>query len=249
MKKDKIHQYKFTYNLTFMNIISILITIFIIFITYLLYKIGIINNIFDELINILYSQDNKPFHDLTFFISLIVMFLWFVLHEVIHGISYIINGASKENIKYGLVLEKGIFFTKCSEFINRKNILFSVIAPFILIGVTTYLIGIIIKNPILIILSILNISGCAGDLMMFIFFLKRDKDCLFKEVGDSTTFILKTSEDLTNKKFKGVKLLEEIDELASDKEFTKRINISKISKYFLIIILIVLLLSFISYVF
>ena len=38
-----------------------------------------------------------------FFILYIV---WIIIHELLHGISYIINGANKKKITYGAYLEK-----------------------------------------------------------------------------------------------------------------------------------------------
>ena len=60
----------------------------------------------------------------------------------------------------------------CKQNISKKNILISLLFPFIFIGVITYVIGVLFNNSVLIWLSILNISGCSGDLMMFLGLLR-----------------------------------------------------------------------------
>ena len=93
----------------------------------------------------------------------------------------------------------------------------------------------------LIALSIINISGACADILMFLFFLRRDKNMKFKEIKDSSTFILKTTEDLTDKKFFAVKLKEELEN-DDFKENDKLITISKASKAILIILGVLLVL-------
>ena len=76
------------------------------------------------------------------------------------------------------------------------------------------------------------------------FFIKRNKDIKFREVGDSTTFILTTSEDLTNRKFLGIKSIKLIDkDEYNEKENNKFINITKFSRVFILIYLIMMLIS------
>lgn len=223
MKKNK---YIFTYNMNFMNIFATILFVIIFIITFFINK-----NIF-----ITYLNSSVKYCVLL----LILMIFYFILHECIHGLFYLLNGAKWQNIRFGIALEKGILYCKSCEKINKRNILMSVIAPFILIGLVTYIIGLIINNAALVFLSMLNISGCAGDLIVFFFFLKRNKDLLFKEIGDTTTFFIETKEDLKNKKFIGLKLDKEIeDENILKDDLNKKINISKFSAITLIILLII----------
>lgn len=224
-KQNKEKLYIFDYNLIFINVLSVVILIITGYFTWCLIRLkGLdIRGFIDDL---------KVFN---LFWYLLIMVAWLVTHEIIHGLFYIINGANKENITYGVALEKGIFYCKCGEFINKKNIILSVIAPFVIIGVITYVIGFVINSWLLIFLSVINIVGAAGDLAMFTFFLKRDKNLKFKELGDSTRFCLQTKEDLTKKKFISVKLkkiVEDEREILEEKQ--QLINISKDSKYILI---------------
>ena len=46
-------------------------------------------------------------------------------------------------------------------------------------------------------LSIFNISGCSGDLVMFFFFLTRDKDIMYTELDDPTSFAIYADHDVS----------------------------------------------------
>ncbi len=241
MKEKKINTYIFEYKMGFIMILSFVLLIIPILITWAYYKFtnAHLNINIDEPSSIIYSV-----------LLFILMFLWMILHEIIHGIAYHVNGAKKENITFGAALEKGIFYCKCGEFINKKNIIISLLSPFILIGVITLIIGYLINSFVLIFLSIVNISGAAGDLAMYSFFIKQDKDIQFKELGDSTTFCLKTKDDLSKKKYLSVKLKKVVtDEKDIIEEKSKKLTISKASWILLIVIIIIILLDIVALLF
>ena len=79
---------------------------------------------------------------------------------------------------------------------------------------------------------------------MFFFFIRRDKDFRFKELEDSTTFCLETTEDFIGKKFMAVKLKKVI---ANEKEVkenkSKLITVTKASWGFIVVIVIALFVS------
>ena len=89
-----------------LNIISIIIFIILIVITYLLYII--LNYKFN--INFLDYQ-----------ITFILLMPYFIFHEILHSIGYVINGANFKNITYGMHLEKGILCCSCKQSIKKKN--------------------------------------------------------------------------------------------------------------------------------
>ena len=167
---------------------------------------------------------------------------WRKKRQIIHSVSYVINGANFKNITYGAHIEKGILCCLCKQNVNKRNILISLLSPFILIGVITYIIGIITKNDILLWLSIINISGCSGDLMMF-YSLSKLKNIEYSEYDNPIAFGIYTSEDLSQKKmiglkYKGTKEKLEIKDL-------KKITISKISIISFIVLFILGILNII----
>ncbi len=237
MKDKKVKTYIVEYNMVYIMILSIVLLIIPVLMTWAYYRFTSASFNFD--------LDNLS-GVVSYTLLFVLMILWMVLHEIIHGIAYQVNGAKKENITFGVALEKGIFYCKCGEFINKKNIIISLLSPFILIGVITLIIGYLINSFTLIFLSIVNISGAAGDLAMFGFFIKQDKDLRFKELGDSTTFCLKTKDDLSNKKFITVKIKKVVtDEKEIEEEKEKKVNITKASWIVMIVLILLILLDFI----
>lgn len=213
--------YLFEMNPNVLNLISIILLIIMIIITEFIYEISINKNM-----------------------GLIVLLMipYMILHEIIHSVSYVINGADFKNITYGAHIEKGILCCLCKQNVNKRNILISLLSPFILIGVITYIIGVITKNDILLWLSIINISGCSGDLMMF-YSLSKLKNIEYSEYDNPIAFGIYTSEDLSQKKmiglkYKGTKEKLEIKDL-------KKITISKISIISFIVLFILGILNII----
>lgn len=220
--------YKYELSIGIVTLISFVLLIPFIFVIPLLF-----NNI---------DVDDKFF--ISFILFYILYFLYMALHELIHGIGYFLSGTKKENITYGMALEKGICYCLTKTPINKKGILFSITLPFITIGVITLIISIIFKLPMLGLLSIFNISGCSGDLVMFFFFLTKEKDIMYKEIDDPTKFVIISNNELKSTKWLGLKLLESGD-YAEDKFKTtdhKRVVISTFSKIFMIISLIICIL-------
>lgn len=88
--------------------------------------------------------------DINFILLLIFAIPYFMLHEIIHSIAYVLCGANFKNVTYGAHLEKGVLCCSCKQNITKTNILISLLAPFIVIGIITYIIGIIMSNNLLI---------------------------------------------------------------------------------------------------
>ena len=217
MKEKKYYIYEM--NLWVLNIISILLFILMIILTIFLLNVGVIKNV------------NYPLG-----IIFLLMIPYLCLHELLHSLAYVLYGADFKNITYGANLEKGVLCCLCKQNITRKNILLSLIYPFIFIGVITYIIGIIIDCPVLIALSVFNISGCSGDLLMFFDFLTI-KDFEYSEFDNPTAFGLYTEEDFSNKKLFGLDYKESAKNLRI--KDLKKVTISKVSIVYFILILIV----------
>lgn len=165
--------------------------------------------------------------------ALVFLIPYFIFHEILHSIGYVLTGANFKYITYGAHLEKGILCCLCKQNLSKKSILISLLFPFVIIGIITYIIGIIINSPTLIILSIMNISGCSGDLMMF-YSLSRIKNYEYSEYDNPLAFGLYSEDDLSKKKLPGLKYLETKEQL--EIKDLKKIEISKTSWITFIII-------------
>ncbi len=213
MKKK--HYYLFEMKTITLNIISILLLIIMLIITYYLRK-------FDLL-----------FENYALILMLIVPY--FILHELLHSIAYVIHGADFKNITYGAHIEKGILCCLCKQNISKRCILTSLVYPLIFLGIIVYLIGILTNCGLLVVLSIMNISGCAGDIMMFIG-LSTIKNFEYSEYDNPMAFGIYTKEDFSKKKMLGLKYIETKDSL--EKKDMKKVTISKVSwLYFIFMIL------------
>lgn len=177
--------YKFKLDLIFLNIGSIVLFL-LVFIPILIFK-----------------RDLSLKIDFNF---ILLMVLWMALHELFHGIGFgIFKGVDKKNIKYGIQLESGIFYCMCKQKISKANILTSLMFPFTFIGVITLIIGLLINNSTLILLSLVNIAGAIGDLAMFISILLMPNNIEYIDLDDTTGFFLISSSDLSKSKLIGFK--------------------------------------------
>ena len=159
----------------------------------------------------------------------LVMFLYvpyLTLHEVVHSISYCVYGANFINITYGAYLEKSILCCLCKQNINKRNILHSLLAPFIYLGVFTLIIGIVFDIPALVILSLSNIAGCTGDFVMF-HDLAKLNNYEFSEYNDPIAFGLYTKEDFSKLNLFGLNYVGK--KIKLDRDDLKKIRISKTS--------------------
>ena len=218
MNQDKKY-YIFEMNGVILQVISIIILIVMLILTAYLSNTIIITN-----------------QDLKLIFLLIIPYL--ILHELLHSVAYVINGANFKNITYGAHLEKGILCCLCKQNVSKRNILISLLFPFIIIGVITYIIGILTNNTVLIWLSILNISGCSADLIMFFDLLKL-KDFEYSEYDNPMAFGLYTNKDLSKTKLFGLKYIKQTNEL--EKHNLKKVNISKTSIIIFIIFMVLIL--------
>lgn len=221
MREEGKKYYLFEMNLKCLNIISIVLLIVFTFLTIIL---GV---------------------DFTFFgnawkVTLLFLIPYLILHEILHGISYVLNGADYQNITFGAHIEKGILCCLCKQNVSRKSILISLITPFIWLGMVTYIVGMITNNLVIILLSIFNISGCSGDLIMFLAFSKI-KDFEYSEYDNPTAFGLYSDKDLSHKKLFGLTYIGQQEEL--EKKDKKRITISKTSVIAFFFLLLCILFS------
>ncbi len=225
MKKDSIKStkkyYVFKMNMPILNLLSFVLLFIFVGIGLLVYK-----SFWKE------YTDNL----LMMALFLLVYFFYMVLHEIIHAIFYRINGAKGKNITFGIHLEKSILCCLCKQDISKRNICISLLSPFILIGIITFIIGAIFKIPMLFLLSIFNIGGCIGDLIMFIFISKLPKDIKYAEFDDPTSFAILSSTDLSRKKPFGLKYEGRKEKL--EQKDKKKIRISRMSIAFIFVLIL-----------
>lgn len=212
--------YLFKLNLTILNILSIIIFVFMLIISSIFFNFDFLN-----------LSSN-------WFGLLFWYLLYTFLHEILHAISYILNGAKFNKVTFGILLEKGILYCLCKQNISKKNILISSICPLFFIGFVTYIISIIYNLPLLMFMSILNIAGSAGDIVTFMY-LRKIKSFEFTEMDDPTMFALYSSKDVSKIKHFGLKFIGRQDNVK--RQDFKKVDISIIS---ILLMLFLLIMSF-----
>ena len=208
-KYTKKYYYLFKMNAYFLNGLSVIILVLCALLFYSIYG--------SETLYVLQDSIN----------TVIILYLpYLILHEQLHSLAYVIYGADFKNITFGAHLEKGILCCLCKQRISKKNILHSLLYPFIIIGIITLIIGIIVDYPVLVILSLLNISGCSGDLTMF-YHLSRLEDFEFSECDDPMAFGLYTKKNFSNLKMIGLEYVDKKTRL--ERKDMRKVVISKAS--------------------
>ena len=225
-KKEKSRKYyRFDMDLKIMNILaSILYVIFFI-----------------------YLFSNTYFSTFDFsFLACILLFLMFAIHEICHGIGYALYAKNKKNIKFGAVLEKGVFYAMCQEEISRIGILVSLLFPIIILTIIPLPFAIYFKNSLILFLSITNLIGAIGDILLVKLVLKLPKDITYIDYDNNIGAYFICDEDIGNIKSLGLKCAESNphDENLINKDI-KSIYISEPSKKFSVIFIVILILLFI----
>lgn len=224
--KDKVKEkkyYLFEIDMVPMNILSIIIFVVLIIFSYLLFP------------------DIANPSKINLVLLLILYFGYMCLHEIFHSIAYKLYGGDFKKIIYGAYLEKGVFYCQCKQNITRKNILNALMFPLFYLGIATFIIAVIFKLPVLLFLSILNLSGCAGDIVMFMYIIKLKKNIEFSEFDNPIQFAIYSNEDVSKIKHFGLKFIETTDKL--ERKDLKKITISKGTIIVLIIFAIIGILS------
>lgn len=220
MSKDNKKYHIFELNVGKLNIVCVILFILVIAISALLYRGDL-------------AQD---FYEVNLMLLLVADIATMLIHELLHSLAYTLYGGDFKKIVYGAYLEKGLLYCLCKQNISRKNILNALMFPLFYLGIIPYIIAIIFKLPFLLFLAILNIVGAAGDIMMFIYIIKLDKNIEFSEFDNPIRFAIYTDKDINVKSF-GLDYIETTRTLPRNK--LKKLTISK-GTYIVLLLLIVL---------
>ena len=117
-----------------------------------------------------------------FGILLLLMVLYMVLHELVHGVAMKICGTKK--VKYGFT---GLYaFAGSDDYYYKGPYIFIALAPVIFWGVILAVVNAFVPDKwfwVVYIIQIINVSGAAGDLFVTIRFSRFPRDVLVKDHG------------------------------------------------------------------
>lgn len=224
MKKQELKYYKYKIKLGVGNIFASIILILLLILLY-------------------FTFDNYYFNFT--YNKVIIMIGYFILHELLHYIGYLINkNVKNKDLCLGMCLEKGVMYCRCTNEISRTAVMISLLTPFTVMGIISLIISYIFDMPFLAFLSISNIAGSYFDILMFIQMLKMPKDIKFAEYDECDAYYIISNKDLTNIKTNGISLVE-IDKYNKIKLKSKNNKKIEISIFSIIILIILVALSFI----
>lgn len=110
------------------------------------------------------------------------MIVYFILHELVHGITMKYYGAKK--VKYGFT---GLYaFAGCDEYFSKKPYIVIALAPIVVWGVVLAAACCFVPKSwfwAVYFIQVMNLSGAAGDLYVTYKFSKFPKDILIKDTG------------------------------------------------------------------
>ena len=224
MKKQELKYYKYKIKLGVGNIFASIILILLLILLY-------------------FTFDNYYFN-LTYN-KVLIMIGYFILHELLHYIGYLINkNVKNKDLCLGRCLEKGVMYCRCTNEISRTAVMISLLTPFTVIGIISLIISYIFDMPFLAFLSVSNMAGSYFDILMFIQMLKMPKDIKFAEYDECDAYYIISNKDLTNIKTNGISLVE-IDKYNKIKLKSKNNKKIEISIFSIIILIILVALFFI----
>ena len=127
------------------------------------------------------------------FISLMILLIvYMILHEFVHGIAMKICGTQK--VKYGFT---GLYaFAGSDDYYDKKSYMMIALAPIILLGIIIAVINTVVPTEwfwVIYFIQICNISGAAGDMYVTVKFMRFPNDILVRDSGVEMTVYSKQS--------------------------------------------------------
>lgn len=138
-----------------------------------------INTLFD-------MQKGLGAYTFRFVLLLILLVVYMILHELIHGITMKSFGTKK--VKYGFT---GLYaYAGSEDYYDKKSYIIIALAPVIVCGIVLCVVNAIVSREwfwVVYVLQICNISGAAGDIYVTAKFSKFPKDILVQDSGVAMT--------------------------------------------------------------
>ena len=120
------------------------------------------------------------------FSLLILMIVYVILHELVHGIAMKLCGTKK--VKYGYT---GLYaFAGSDDYYDKKSYIFIALAPIVFWGIILAVVNFIVPTEwfwVIYFIQIINLSGAAGDIYVTAKFSRLPKDILVNDVGVGMT--------------------------------------------------------------
>jgi hypothetical protein len=117
-----------------------------------------------------------------FGVLIVLIVLYMVLHELVHGGAMKICGTKK--VKYGFT---GMYaFAGSEDYYDKKSYIFIALAPVVFWGIVLAIVNCFVSAEwfwVVYMIQIMNISGAAGDLFVTVKFSRFPRDILVRDHG------------------------------------------------------------------
>ncbi len=118
------------------------------------------------------------------------------IHEGLHALSGILFAkVPLKDISFGIVKEQMMFYCHVEKPMPARLYRIVLITPFVVLGLIPLCIVTVLGSPFLVLLFAMCISGCAGDIVMFIETYKYDKNQLLLDHPSAPAYYLLYEED------------------------------------------------------
>jgi len=115
---------------------------------------------------------NKLGITISVFIFFAVQLLGFVVHELIHGIFSILFTKDIKSVKFGISPKQMMFYCHCLKPLYVNHYLIMVVAPFIIMGLIPFVLGLYLDNLFVIFFGYVFSVAAIGDLYIIYLILK-----------------------------------------------------------------------------
>lgn len=139
---------------------------------------------FIGIIIVLMIIGSGTFELLNLSLYIIGFFVFIVVHELLHGISFVLDkNITWKNIKFGLVLKSGMAYCISTVPVKVNISKISLMMPVYVVCLPMIIIGIILNDAALAVAGIFYLSGSAGDIYYMWKLRKTDKNLyMFEEM-------------------------------------------------------------------
>jgi hypothetical protein len=129
-------------------------------------------------------------------ITIIILFAFLLIHEMIHAIVW--SKFTKVNVN--IKLKSLCRFFVCEEAIKMNHYIIGLIMPTIILGIIPLLIGICLGNIIIYMFGILFIASGADDFLFIRLLMKENKTSWIKDMGSKVGIIVFSPKEIYNGK-------------------------------------------------
>lgn len=117
-------------------------------------------------------------------VSLVVFYALIMVHEALHGVTWMLFAKNRwKSISFGFIKETFNPYCNCNEPLKKYQIILGTLMPTLILGVGFGIASLIFGSTTLLIIAVLNLLGCGGDLLVIL------KLLLFKSDASKILFI------------------------------------------------------------